>query len=177
MLEIRQAAAQDIQDIVMLDHDYETEYVWQMELASAEQKMGAHFRPTRLPRAMKVSYPRDIQSINENWKKYSLLLVAYENENLLGYIGAKNSVISQGAWISDWAVLNIKRRQGIGTQLLLACQKWALQKKLGTVSIEMQSKNMPAARLVQKMGFEFSGYHDRYYANQDIALFFTKRLT
>jgi len=35
---------------------------------------------------------------------------------------------------------------------------------------------MPAVRLVQKMGFEFSGYHDRYYANQDIALFFTKRL-
>ena len=177
MLEIRQAAAQDIQNIVALDHNYETEYVWQMELASAEQKMGAQFRPTRLPRAMKVLYPRNMQSINENWKKYATLLVAFENDQLLGYIGVKNNVISHAAWISDWAVLNIKRRQGIGTELLMASQKWALQKKLSKISIEMQSKNMPAARLVQKMGFEFSGYHDRYYANQDIALFFTKKLS
>ena len=175
-MEIRQAAAQDIQDIVALDHNYETEYVWQMELESAEQKIGARFRPTRLPRAMKVSYPRNVQWISDNWKKYAMLFVAYENERLLGYIGVKNNVISHAAWISDWAVLNLKRRQGIGTELLLTSQKWAIQKKLGKISIEMQSKNMPAVRLVQKMGFEFSGYHDRYYANQDIALFFTKRL-
>jgi ribosomal protein S18 acetylase RimI-like enzyme len=175
-MEIRQAAAQDIQDIGALDHSYETAHVWQMELESAEQKIGARFQPTRLPRSMKVSYPRNVQWITENWRKYAALFVAYENDELLGYMGVKNNVITQAAWISDWAVRTENRRQGVGTELLLAGQKWSIQKKLSNISIEMQSKNMPAVRLVQKMGFEFSGYHDRYYANQDIALFFTKRL-
>ena len=74
-MEIRQAAAHDIQDIGSLDHDYETTYVWQMELESAEQKIGARFQATRLPRSMKVSYPRNVQWITENWKKYAALFV------------------------------------------------------------------------------------------------------
>ena len=175
-MEIRLAAAQDLQYIAALDHSYETEYVWQMELESAEQKIGARFRPSKLPRPMHVSYPRNVLSITENWKKYAALFIAIENDSFLGYLGVKNSVISQAAWISDWAVSKASRRQGIGTELLMACQKWAIQKKFNKISIEMQSKNMPAGYLVQKVGFEFSGYHDRYYANQDIALFFTKAL-
>jgi ribosomal protein S18 acetylase RimI-like enzyme len=39
--------------------------------------------------------------------------------------------------------------------------------------LDMQSKNYPAIRLAQKMGFVFSGYSDHYYPNQDIALFFS----
>ena len=40
----------------------------------------------------------------------------------------------------------------------------------------MQSKNNPAIRLAQKMGFAFAGYSDRYYRDQDIALFFCLEL-
>jgi RimJ/RimL family protein N-acetyltransferase len=36
----------------------------------------------------------------------------------------------------------------------------------------MQSKNYPAIALARKLGFSYSGYSDRYYADQDIALFF-----
>jgi RimJ/RimL family protein N-acetyltransferase len=42
--------------------------------------------------------------------------------------------------------------------------------------MEMHSKNMAAVRLAMKMGFEFCGYNDQYYANQDIALFFSALL-
>jgi hypothetical protein len=42
--------------------------------------------------------------------------------------------------------------------------------------LEMQSKNIPAIRLATKMGSVFSGYSDRYYPNQDIALFFALSL-
>jgi hypothetical protein len=38
----------------------------------------------------------------------------------------------------------------------------------------MQSKNHPAMMLAQKYGYEFCGYNDRYYSNQDIALVFMR---
>jgi RimJ/RimL family protein N-acetyltransferase len=38
--------------------------------------------------------------------------------------------------------------------------------------LEMSSKNSPAIRLAQKLGYEFCGYNDAYYELQDIALFF-----
>jgi hypothetical protein len=36
----------------------------------------------------------------------------------------------------------------------------------------MQSKNYPAIAFCKKQGMAYCGYSDRYYANQDIALFF-----
>ena len=41
---------------------------------------------------------------------------------------------------------------------------------------EMQSKNYPGISMANKLGYEFCGYSDRYYTNQDIALFFAKRI-
>jgi ribosomal protein S18 acetylase RimI-like enzyme len=64
------------------------------------------------------------------------------------------------------------RRQGIASALVLAAQSWAVQRKDGRVLLEMSSKNNPAIRLAQKLGFEFCGYNDQYYESQDIALFF-----
>ncbi len=175
-MQIRQALAADMKEILTLDHDYETEHVWQMELEEEPAKLGARFRPSRLPRPMKVAYPQKVQWLTENWKKYAAFLVAHENKDLIAYLTISDQVHPKTAWVADWAVAAPRRRQGIGTQLLLSAQKWAVEKQFTKLSIEMQSKNMPAVRLLQKMGFEFSGYHDRYYENQDIALFYTKRL-
>jgi ribosomal protein S18 acetylase RimI-like enzyme len=42
--------------------------------------------------------------------------------------------------------------------------------------LEMQSKNIPAVHLAMRLGYEFCGYNDHYYSNQDIALFFAQFL-
>ena len=42
--------------------------------------------------------------------------------------------------------------------------------------LEVISKNQPGIRLAQKFGFEFCGYNDQYYPNQDVALFFGRAL-
>jgi len=67
-----------------------------------------------------------------------------------------------------------QRRQGIGTALVLAAENWAVQHDSHRMVIEMQSKNHPAIRMAQKLGFDFSGFHERYFGNLDIALFFSK---
>ena len=41
-----------------------------------------------------------------------------------------------------------------------------------TMMAVVQSKNFPAISFLQKHGFKFSGYNERYYRNQDIALYF-----
>ncbi len=36
----------------------------------------------------------------------------------------------------------------------------------------VQSKNYPAINFLQRNGFTFCGYNERYYRNQDIAVYF-----
>jgi ribosomal protein S18 acetylase RimI-like enzyme len=175
-IRIRNAASEDINSIMDLDHSFETERVWQMELEPVATMMGARFRSTRLPRPMKVNYPRNLENLAKDWKKQAAILVADHEKEFVGYIVISSQIAPNSAWITNWAVPAFKRRSGIGTQLLLAAQKWAQEKGFTKINLEMQSKNMAAVRLAQKMAFEFSGYSDRYYENQDITLFFTKKL-
>ena len=58
---------------------------------------------------------------------------------------------------------------------LRAAQTWASERDSNQLMLEMQSKNYPAICLANKLGYEFCGYSDRYYPNQDIALFFARR--
>ena len=68
------------------------------------------------------------------------------------------------------------RRQGVATGLLGVARRWCLEQGVARMVLEMQSKNFPCICLARKLGFVLSGYHDRYYPDQDIALFFTLNL-
>jgi ribosomal protein S18 acetylase RimI-like enzyme len=73
-------------------------------------------------------------------------------------------------------VIRRLRRQGIGSALILAAQEWGMQHDTRRLVLEMQPKNYPAIQMAHKLGFELCGYNDRYYANNDIALFFGKSI-
>lgn len=175
-LEVREGKAKDIPALIELDHDYTTEYVWQMDLNSDGPQMGIGFRETRLPRPMTVKYPHDAQELEDSWKQRTALFVAEEGEELLGYLILETNKAPGVAWVHDLAVKRLKRRQGVGSKLLLFAQAWARQNDLHRLVMEMQSKNHPAIRFAQKLAFDFAGYNDHYYENQDIALFFAKEL-
>ena len=51
-----------------------------------------------------------------------------------------------------------------------------LKEETRRLVLEMQHKNHAAIQLAKKLGFDFCGYNDRYYANHDIGLFFAKSL-
>ena len=65
------------------------------------------------------------------------------------------------------------RRKGIATQLFQAGKDWARKTGLRRLTVETQTKNYPALCLLERLDFSFCGYNDQYYANQDIALFFS----
>jgi len=173
---IRPAVATDLPVLMAIDHSCTSEYVWQMDVQREEGQVGAIFREIRLPRAVVVHYPRPVETLADEWSRRTTMLVAVLGEAQVGYLRLTDKVIPQTAWITDLAVALAARRKGIATALILAAQAWAVQRKNRRAVLEMASKNCAAIRLAQKLGYEFCGYNDLYYLNQDIALFFGRAL-
>jgi len=68
------------------------------------------------------------------------------------------------------------RLRGIGSALLNAARRWAIDRNLRRLIVETQTKNYPSIRFLQKRGLTFCGCNDLYYPNQDIAIFFGQTL-
>jgi ribosomal protein S18 acetylase RimI-like enzyme len=167
----------DIPAVTKLDHSYTSDYVWQMDLQVDALQAIAHFREVRLPRMVRVEYPRPVGSLAENWQNYSAFLVAVFDGESVGYTCLAENLSPLTTWMTDLVVAPRLRRRGIGSALVLAAQDWvAHHSKSRRLVLVMQPKNFPGINLSQKLGFDFCGYNDHYYPNQDIAIFFEKWL-
>lgn len=175
-IQIRPAIAADIPILAAIDHNYSSEFVWQMELKAEEGQVGVNFREMRLPRSVRVEYPRGAERLNEDWEQRAGVLVALLEDNPIGYISLTLDMAPVTAWATDLAILRRLRRQGIGSALILAAQEWGEAHDCRRVVLEMQPKNHPAIKMAFKLGFDFCGYNDRFYANHDIALFFARAI-
>ncbi|MGD0708007.1 MAG: GNAT family N-acetyltransferase [Anaerolineaceae bacterium] len=175
-IEIRPAVSDDLEALMALDHSVETNYVWQMESRYEDDQYNIQFCQVKLPHEVRIPYPRPPEVLREDWKKRSLILVGAIGNKAISYIDLFIQPAAPIVWVLDLVVQDSSRRQGIGTALLLAAQEWARQRKLRSMMLEIQPKNHPAICLARKLRFEFSGYNDHYYSNQDIALFFARYL-
>ena len=171
-IHIHQAISSDITDLVALDHDYSTDHVWQMALNRASDEISVVFRQVRLPRPMRVHYPRPSQGLADDWTRKAVVLVAEAEGERLAYLSLAQAPADHAGWISDLVVSSRHRRQGIATALIGTARAWSRERGHHSLFIEMQSKNFPAINLARKLGFTFAGYSDQYYPEQEIALFF-----
>lgn len=182
-IQIRPAAAEDIPALVSLEHNYVSDSVWQMEINRGAESgiednlVRVSFRQIRLPRSVRVEYPRSPQVLAQDWAERDGLLAALHEEQVVGYVSLQLGVAPLTAWVTDLVVRRRMRRQGIGSALLLAAQEWGAVHLCRHLVLEMQPKNYPGIQLAQKLGFDLCGYNDRYFVNHDIALFFAKSLT
>jgi ribosomal protein S18 acetylase RimI-like enzyme len=176
-IEIRPAGVNDLSYLVQIEHSYQSLYAWQMDRMIEEGQIVINFRQTRLPRPVRVEYAGSHPLVNqENWSRYQAVLVATMGKIPVGYIGLSDQFIPKTLWVTDCVVRDDQRRQGIGTALILAAQEWGSEHGFRKTILEMQSKNHPAIQLARKLGYEFCGYNDHYFTNQDIALFFSRAL-
>ncbi len=173
---IRSVIGKDIPHLMRIEHNYASDYVWQMELRKENSIIGITFKELHLPRSVQVSYPRDPQNLATNWKKRDGILVAMLADEIVGYISLSENITLQTIWATDLAVTRRARRQGIGSALVLSAQEWGAQRQSRRLILEMQPKNHPGIQMAKKLGFELCGYNDHYFANHDIALFFSKWL-
>jgi ribosomal protein S18 acetylase RimI-like enzyme len=174
-IEIRPAVEADISTLIQFDHSYLTDCVWQMDLQMVDSQVNVQFREVRLPRSVRVEYPYNPKTLQEDWAERSGILVAVLKDELVGYACLMQTTAPLTTWMTDLVVTVRLRRQGIGSALVLAAQEWAAaHPDSRRLVLEIQPRNIAAIRLAQKLGFDFCGYNDTYYANNDPALFFSK---
>jgi len=171
-VQVRPAASADLPPLTALDHGYSTDTVWQMDAREESGQISITFRTVRLPRSMRVAFPRDSQQLLEAWNRRVCFLVAEDAGLLKGYLNLTLAAAPETGWVADFAVDRRFRRSGVGSVLLASATHWARQNHLRRLILETQSKNYPAICFAQKHGMAFCGYNDRYYPNQDVALFF-----
>jgi GNAT superfamily N-acetyltransferase len=174
---IRLAISSDIPIVMGFDHGFSTDHVWQMGYRGEGDSIEIRFQQVRLPRPMRVAYPREVAHLADEWNRKLCLLVAEHENGLQGYAILSEAPAPRSVWLSDLVVDLRYRRQGCGTALVQSTCGWARERGYGTIYWEMQTKNFPALSLARKLGFTFAGYSDRYYPDQDIALFFAMPLS
>ena len=109
-----------------------------------------------------------------DWRLRDVMLVAERGQARVGCITLSADPAQRVAQIGDVIVAPAHRRAGVGSALVGAAMRWARERGLKQIVAEAQTKNQPAIALLTKLGFAFSGFKDRHYLNQDIALFFSR---
>lgn len=175
---IRDGLERDISACMALDHDYETEYVWQMNLRDEVGQWQISFKTEHLPRTMSVTYPASERRLRLCLPESECFLVAVERDSgeIIAYLTMRSQPSHHLASLQDIVVSRPFRRSGIGTRLLKVARKWAFEHELTRLTIETQTKNYPAILFCQGAGFTFCGFNDHYFENQDIAVFFSQSL-
>jgi len=174
---IRLAELADLNLCCELDGSYSTNYVWQMQPHENERSIEVSFDTVRLPRPMKVAYPRNADELLPNWRQGECFLVGADASGQpIAFLDMTAQAWHGVGWIRNLIVHRDYRRQGVASGLLRAARHWALDNELSKLTLETQTKNYPAIRFAQKHRFTFCGYNDRYYSNGDIAVFFSLNL-
>ena len=173
-VKVRNSVSPDFSLLSAINHTVKTDIVWQMDRVVDNGLEAANFREIRLPRPIQVDYPYSLDTLLDRSKTMSVVLLACMDEVPVGYIGLSTFQAGSTSWIMDLAVHERWRRRGFASVLLRAAHDWSVQRDIHRLTMEMSSKNYPAISLARKLGFEFCGYNEYYYNNNDIALFFTR---
>lgn len=113
---------------------------------------------------------------------YNILEQEFNNENTT-YIVAKNDdmivgfagilVIMDEANIMNIVTKKDKRKLGIGSLLIEKLIEISKLKKLASITLEVNEKNIPAINLYKKYNFQQVGIRKKYYDNTDAAILMT----
>ncbi len=169
---VRRAFPEELAICAEMDASTETDHVWQMDERSTGNELQIVFRQARLPRAMRVEYPRRLDRLEEDWERDECFLVATQGVEVLGFVDVHVQPWDGVGWVHHLVVARPYRRRGIGTRLVQTASEWARRGGVRQLMLESSTKNYPALCFCQRLGCTFCGFNDQAYANQDIAVFF-----
>ena len=105
---------------------------------------------------------------NEN----TTYIIAKENNQILGFAGI--SVCLDEATIHNIVVKKTCRGRGIGGELLEALIEFCSDSNIKSLTLEVDTSNIPAIKLYEKFGFKNLGIRKKYYNNSKDAFIMTK---
>ncbi|MDX1995723.1 MAG: GNAT family N-acetyltransferase [bacterium] len=176
---IRDGLESDIPACLELNANYETDYVWQVTFQQGTGLRTASFKTEHLPRTMSVTYPPSEHRLRQALEGNECLLVAAGRDDpdlIVGYLVMQRDPMHGIAHVHDLVVSQPLRRRKIGSRLLKVARQWAVENGMTRLMVETQTKNYPAIQFCQNSGLVFCGFNDRYFDNQDIAVFFAQNL-
>ncbi len=175
-MRIRSPRSDDWERCLELDASYETEIAWQMEEGRRNNTWSVRFRKVRLPRTQRLQPVVAPQERLRAWERCDGFWVAAEHRDVYGYIGIRLEPQNRQARIIDLVVTAPSRQRGIGSQLLDKATSWLARKNVEQLILECQLKAQPSIAFAQARGFSMCGFQDSYWPDQEVALFFRKRL-
>jgi GNAT superfamily N-acetyltransferase len=173
---VRPALKRDIDACLQLNHALHTEYVWQMQRREGHESTSISFQAVRLPRPIRVEYPRSAAELRVDLADIENVLVAEAEGVLLGYTQISVMHSDHSAWMRNLIVDEPWRRHRIGRALFDQARRLAQVRGANHITTETSTKSYPAIQFMLSRGLLFCGFNDRYYASQDIAVFFGQNL-
>lgn len=176
VVHIRKARPTDWEACIALDHTSVTEYALRMQERERDEGIAITFESVRLPRPLKIRYPRQDEALTAGWERCDLFLVVQSGLETCGYVTAQALDGHGIAWVHDLVVAPEWRRRKLGTDLLRRAADWARQKRLRRLVIEVQTKNHPGICFCRSQGLTFCGFNDQHWRTQDIAVLYGQNL-
>ena len=113
---------------------------------------------------------------NELLNPNSKYIIAKANDEIIGFAGIWRAV--DDMHITNIVTAKKYRRQNIGSKLLSKLIEFAeANKNITSITLEVNSNNIPAQKLYEKFDFKVVGLRKKYYNNIDDAIIMTKCLT
>lgn len=177
-MHIRFAAPNDLEGCLHLDSAFDTRRVWQLDLREGREQVAVHLRIVALPRELRLDYPTPDDALLMHWQRGYCILVAesLSGAGILGYVDVGPEPDMQAGWLWHLIVDRSQRRRGAGSLLLRAAMQWCSDNQLRRLLAPMQTQNDTGIRFLQRHGFAFCGFNDRYYRTGSVALFFGREL-
>lgn len=97
-----------------------------------------------------------------------LALIAEHDGQVVALLLAQADVSRRVLQIHDLRVDHDFRRQGLASALIFQAIQFARDAELRAVSTTTRTNNLPAARLMQKCGFEIAGLDTQHETNHDL---------
>jgi len=173
---IRDGLERDLSACIALDHTYETDRVWQMQVSS-DGGWRIDFKPERLPRTLEADATPADDHLRAFLPREHCFLVATTREEepeIIGYLTMHVNQLYRIGLVQNVLVSRPYRRKGIAARMVKIATAWAKEHGLTSLMIETQTKNYPGIAFCEAAGFAFCGFNDRYFPNRDIAVFFSQ---
>jgi ribosomal-protein-alanine N-acetyltransferase len=97
--------------------------------------------------------------------KHAIYIVVKQENKVIGY-GGMWKIFEEGH-ITNVAIHPDFRRKRIGSALMEAMIKTAVDNEITLLTLEVRESNIPAQRLYSKFGFEVVGKRKNYYADNN----------
>lgn len=112
---------------------------------------------------------------NELLNQNSKYIVAKTNNKIIGFAGIWKAV--DMVHITNIVTAKSFRNKGLGSIMLNKLIELAkLETNIDSITLEVNSNNIPAQRLYEKYGFKIVGLRKKYYNNKDDAIIMTKEI-